>query len=649
MQANIDQGTPVTRADRLLGLDGLRALAISGVIAYHLGSGFARGGFLGVDTFFTLSGYLITSILLAERRSSGNLHLRDFWIRRARRLLPALVLMIVAVVSFVWVSGLSSEYLGLRWDALSSLFYFANWHYITTQTSYFVLSSHPSPLLHTWSLAIEEQFYIAWPLILTIGFAGYRGRAGDLQTRRKFLLGACLVGAGISAAWMAHLYAGGNSTTRAYYGTDSRAQSILIGAALAFVIESRARRATPAPIASRYLCAGLGVAGFGGTLLAFHLFSGGGSFVFDGGFALCSICAVLMISSVVLAPEGVFSKGLSVPPVRYIGRISYGMYLWHWPVIVFMDHARTGLLGWGLAASRVAATIAISVVSFHLVEEPIRTQRLAHLIRIPRAEIGLLVSGIAIAVAIVLVGTSISTPSSAAAASAGSSPTARTGSGADKVLTYLQHVSQLQNDTRVLLVGDSMAFTLGVGLGDEASRFNVWFADNGIRNCSVSVDGPYLIQNVQTMPAPACTSPDGSPGNWRALWASWVSEFNPDVVVYLSRLDIITQQHGGVFTNVGQPTFDSLLTSRLQQAVGILSAKGAKVVLMTTPYYDSGEQPNGSLWPEDDPSRVNAYNQLLRQVSESDPGTVSVLDLNSVLSPGGKFAQTIHGVTVRAS
>src|SRR5215212_10403865 len=222
---------PVGSSQRYMpGLDGLRAVAVLAVIAYHLDLGWAPGGLLGVGVFFTLSGYLITDLLLGQRAVTGSLKLGEFWIRRARRLLPALFLMIAVVVA--WVTLFEPSFLpGLRSDVIAATFYVSNWWNIAREASYFARFGPPPPLEHLWSLAVEEQFYLIWPWLLWLGLRYIPGRYTQA--------GMTLAGAALSAAAMALIYQPGVDPTRVYEGTDTRAFGLLIGAALAMVWPSR--------------------------------------------------------------------------------------------------------------------------------------------------------------------------------------------------------------------------------------------------------------------------------------------------------------------------------------------------------------------------------------------------------------------------
>ena len=222
----------------LPGLDGLRALAVAAVVAYHLDFGWAQGGLLGVGVFFTLSGYLITDILLGQWDRGGRLRLGDFWLRRARRLLPALFVML-AVVG-VWVNALDRPELpGFRGDVIASALYVSNWWYIAQHASYYAQFAPPAPLDHLWSLAVEEQFYLIWPWLVLVGvWLLTRRRAGA----RYWMAAATVTLAVASAVEMAVLYHPGFDPTRVYEGTDTRAFGLLSGAALAMVWPTRLKK-----------------------------------------------------------------------------------------------------------------------------------------------------------------------------------------------------------------------------------------------------------------------------------------------------------------------------------------------------------------------------------------------------------------------
>ena len=364
-------------------LNGLRAVAVAGVVAYHLQLGWAKGGYLGVDLFFVLSGFLITTLLLEEWVGARRIDLLAFWGRRAKRLLPALFLMVGAVALYLIVNA----YLGgpganglvdltaLRGDAISTLLYVNNWHSIFAHQSYFAQFSTPSPFQHTWSLAIEEQFYLVWPPVLLLLFHFFRRSwrsAGRVLTIALGLLSALI---------MAVLFHPGTDPSRVYYGTDSRLFDLMAGATLAFVAAARPQpgrsaRSTlhvVAPLAAVALGAFWVTAGTAGGLPT--------NFMFEGGFLICAVLAAVMVADARLTEPGRFSRLLAWRPLVFIGTISYGIYLWHWPIIVYLNGARTGLSTWPLDLLRIAATLALSTVSYYAVERPIRRAHLRGWVR----------------------------------------------------------------------------------------------------------------------------------------------------------------------------------------------------------------------------------------------------------------------------
>jgi len=394
-------------------LDGLRALAVAGVIAYHLGLGWASGGYLGVDLFFVLSGFLITSLLLEEWVSTARIRLAAFWARRARRLLPALFVLLAAIAVFVVLYdrfGPSNaagqiDLSGLRGDALATLFYVANWHAIFAHQSYFAQFSAPSPLEQTWSLAIEEQFYLVWPLILllivTVAHRSWR-RVG---------LAVTVVGTLASAALMAALYHNGASPTRLYFGTDTHMFDVLLGAGIAMVVAARPQ---PGPRARRALHAAAPVAAM--ILGVFWVTAGTSTglprdWMFDGGFLLCAVLAGVVVADVRQFHAGPLGTVLSLRPLRWIGTISYGIYLWHWPIIVYFNQQRTGLGQPWLDLARVGLTFLAATTSYYLVERPLRRRRFSGWPRFAVAPVAAVVTAAVVVVATI---PAVAVPSGAA-------------------------------------------------------------------------------------------------------------------------------------------------------------------------------------------------------------------------------------------
>ena len=347
-------------------LDGLRAFAVLAVIAYHMGMPWATGGLLGVTIFFVLSGYLITSLLVIEFQGTGRINLPDFWLRRIRRLFPAIVFSVVtiAVLCTIFDHALLTK---LRPDVLPSLLFFNNWWQIFHNVSYFDALGSPSPVTHFWSLAIEEQFYLIWPVLLFVMM--------KLGVKKRVLSIMTLVLALLSAIDMAVLFDPHGDPSRVYYGTDTRAFSLLIGAWLAFVWPSNQLGATDSvniSVRARRALDGVGILAFVGLVLMVAFCDGFSPFLYYGGLVLCSILTAIVIA-VLVHPASILSKFWGLPPFVWIGKCSYGIYLWHYPILLLMV-PQNGFSGtpWWMLLLALAVIFAISAFSYTFVENPIR-------------------------------------------------------------------------------------------------------------------------------------------------------------------------------------------------------------------------------------------------------------------------------------
>ncbi|RAT94139.1 acyltransferase family protein [Brevibacillus sp. Leaf182] len=346
----------------MAGLDGLRALAVFAVIVYHLNVGWAPGGLLGVGVFFVLSGYLITDILLAQWKRDGKIDWKDFWLRRGRRLMPALLVTITVVM--VWITLLDrSQLTQLRGEVLSTLLYVNNWWRIFQEVSYFSSFGPSSPFGHFWSLAVEEQFYLLWPLLLVISL--------HFSPRRWRLLALTLALTLVSALAMALLYEPGIDPSRVYYGTDTRAFALLIGAALAMIWPSRSLSVKAAPRA-RLLLDCIGAAGLVTIVVMIWLTDPYDSFLYRGGFVLLSVATAAVVA-VLAHPVSRLGKVLGWKPLRWLGVRSYGIYLWHYPVIVLTSPVvNTGETSIVRSILQVIASVVLAALSWRFIEEPIR-------------------------------------------------------------------------------------------------------------------------------------------------------------------------------------------------------------------------------------------------------------------------------------
>ena len=355
-----------TKSRYIPALDGLRAFAVLAVIAYHMGMAWAPGGLLGVTVFFVLSGYLITSLLLIEWDNTHRINLPQFWLRRVRRLMPAIVFVIActAALCVIFDHSLLTK---LREDMWAALLWVTNWWYIFHDVSYFDALGAPSPLTHFWSLAIEEQFYLIWPVVLFIAH-----KAG---VKRTTMRNATLVLALLSAAEMALLYSPGADPSRVYYGTDTRAFSLLIGAWLAFVWPSHmlgAKGEVRLTREVRTVLDGVGVAAFVGLVAMAVFIDGFSPFWYYGGTLLASVLTAVLIA-VMVHPASLLGRAASAAPLVWVGLRSYGIYLWHYPLLLLMNPRNfTGETPWWMYLIQVAIIFACAAFSYRFVEDPIR-------------------------------------------------------------------------------------------------------------------------------------------------------------------------------------------------------------------------------------------------------------------------------------
>ena len=638
-------------------LDGLRAVAVLGVMLYHGGAPLVGGGFMGVNIFFVLSGFLITSLLLGEWTKRLTIHLGQFWTRRARRLLPALLVMLVGVAIYAKVFATPGEFADLRLDSLSTLFYVANWHFIFGGSSYFAQTAQPSPLEHMWSLSIEEQFYIVWPpLALVMLRLGRRLR----PSRRLWpIFATAVVGALASALDMRLSYFAHASVTRLYEGTDTRCQDILVGASLAIGMamwaQHRAplsepagrRRAAPKPwfggaitpiraweIPSPPVRACLQILGWSalaGCLFLWSRVSTSVPALFKGGYFLFALGVALVIFTVVTAQAGSLSRALGNPLFRYVGRISYAAYLWHVPLFLLLDATRLHLYGLPLLAVRIGATLVVATASYYLVEQPIRRGRMRS---ITEWKAWLMTSAAFLGVVAVTVAATVPTAGSAGAA------------GIPKPVGS-QYIGP---PVGVTMFGDSLAFTAGwsIATNDAQDPYDVNFHSEGLLGCGVMVVSDQITGGVEYPANGPCSDTTPASQQWPALWQGLVDTEHPNVVIVLAgRWETSNQVIDGRNVHIGEPGYDAVLEADLERAVQVATSDGAYVMLLTTPCEDSGEQPNGQPWPEDSTTRRLEYDHMLAQVAADHPSDVEAYDFGAEVCPGGKFETTIDGVRVR--
>ena len=350
----------------LVGLDGLRAVAVVAVVLYHADVMWLPGGFLGVDVFFVLSGFLITSLLLIELDRTGGLDFKSFYLRRARRLLPALFAVLVVTALLVATVAYDGA-AGFRRDLPGALFYYSNWLSIVTQTSYFEFIGRPPMLKHLWSLAVEEQFYIFWPAIALLSYR-LRGAAG---VGLVALAGALLSTVAMMVGSFVGDMPGAADPSRLYFGTDTHAMGVCVGAALAVVW----RPGRTAPVLARQAQAVITAAGAVGLLLLGIMFVNLGeysTFLYRGGFLVVAVCSALVVAAA--SHRGVpFGHWLGIRPMRWIGERSYGIYLWHWPLfLVTRPGVDLPLDGLPALVVRLTLLLGVAELSYRYLELPVR-------------------------------------------------------------------------------------------------------------------------------------------------------------------------------------------------------------------------------------------------------------------------------------
>ncbi|RFD26347.1 hypothetical protein MUBE_05485 [Mycobacterium uberis] len=633
---------PPERRNGIPALDGLRAMAVALVLTEHGGVPGLSGGFIGVDLFFVLSGFLITSLLVDELRRTGRIDLIGFWIRRARRLLPALVLMVLTV-------GVAHELLpyqaltGLRNDAIAAFLWVANWRFVVQKTDYFTQGAPPSPLQHVWSLGVEEQYYFVWPLLLISVALLLTARA------KRRCSNATLGGVRLAAFVLASLGAFASAAVtialvcdatrdRVYFGTDTRAQALLVGAAASVLlvqdwpslnrgwclIKTRWRRR---------IAWFLPILGLTGLAAATHYATGDADDFRHGLLIGVAIAAIVVIAPVALEQRGAVARILALRPLVWLGTISYGVYLWHWPIFLVLNGERTGWSGVPLFAARCAATMAVAAASWWLIEQPIRRWRPVRVPLLPLA-VATVASVAAATMWVVPVGTEpglskLGQPPrvSAVAAVSPSPPERNRPSPRD-----------LNQPFTVSVFGDSIGWTWMHYLPPTPG---FTFIDHTVIGCSLVRGTPYRYSGQTLEQRPECD-------NWPTRWSTQINRDHPDVaLLIIGRWETVDRVNEGQWTHIGDPTFDAYLNAELQQALNILGFNGVRVVVATAPYSRGGEKPDGRLYPEDQPDRVKLWNSMLRSTVRQHPN-VQILDLNKKLCPEGTYTAKVDGIKVRS-
>ena len=605
------------------GLDGLRGVAVIGVLMFHANARL-RGGYLGVDLFFVLSGFLITTILVEEHRRTGAIDLRNFWIRRARRLMPALLSLMPAVALYAKVLAKPEELAALRGDALATIGYVANWRAILVRRSYWDMFLAPSPLEHTWSLAIEEQFYVVWPLVVVAILALARGGRPGRGPRAVFAASVLLALASVAA--MVLLYEGG-TTTRVYLGTDTRGAAILVGAALA--TSGLVRPAEPASSAHLRLLDVSAIAAAAYLGAAWWWLDGQSELLYRGGFWTTEVAALVLIASCVRSRNGLVTRALSIGPLRAMGAISYGVYLWHWPIYVVLTEERVGLGGWPLLAVRLALTVVVAGLSYRFLERPIRERGLVWgrpIVVVPAA------CGLAIALVLAStreVGARAPGPQEGALVFA-PSPTSSAHAAAPDAAASLD-AAPPGPPLKVLVVGDSVGIALGGRMGWDGKSDNIDVEQRAIGDCSI-LDGIVPVHSMAGYP-------HGNP-NCAGSWVEDTRELHPDVtLVVIGGAYFSTVKVAGRWRKVCEAGWHDAYVKRLAALLDAIAPNTKRRVVLLAAY------PVGKWQTPTLDDNVDCFNRILRDAAAASHA--ETIDLNPYLCPARACLVTSREAPVR--
>ncbi|MFN8195053.1 MAG: acyltransferase family protein [Nocardioidaceae bacterium] len=583
-------------------LDGIRALSVIGVMLYHGLVPWLPGGFLGVDVFFVLSGYLITSLLLVEWRRWRDIDLLTFWTRRARRLLPALLVVVTATCVVSWWLEPPEKLATIRGDAMASLFYVANWRFVIKDLSYFDQYGDPSPFRHMWSLGIEEQYYLLFPLLL-LGLLALR--------RPRVLAPVLLVGAVASAVLMAVLFDPLADPSRVYFGTDTRAQELLVGACAAALVQHPpdwiARSHSP-----RWLWELFGALSLAAVVTTFIVARDSDPWLYQGGFFAVSCAAALLIVTA-SRRHTLVTRLLSMRPVVAVGVISYGLYLWHWPIDVFVSPFRTSLEGPELLAVRLAAALGCALASYFLLERPIRRGGLSRLTVLPRR---LLVwTPVPLVTALVLATTA------SAVAPPGERwqlPPASTGQS---------------NKPHIAVIGDSVAATVAEGVPTDVGQ-DYRVTDEATLGCGL---GPKKLF-VAGRDSPEFAHCDDSASNVAAA----LETDPPDAtIMFYGAWETVDHVVDGRRLHVGTPAYARYLSDQYRTAIKAASPGGAPLLLANVPCYHDTSTVGALAAIADNRNSVErqaAVNAIIGSVAQDMPN-VTVIDLRSFLCSGPKAGE----------
>ena len=643
------------------GLDGVRALAVTAVVLYHLGTTgllidggkheLMPGGFIGVDVFFVLSGFLITSLLLAERVQTGRINIRQFYVRRARRLLPALytMMLVVSIAAAFFYHDYAAR---LRGDLLAAFAYVTNWWLVAGGTSYFGAGTHPPLLTHLWSLALEEQFYLLWPLAL-IALTFVRKRYVVIVSVSIAILASTLLAAALFSPW--------HDPSRIYYGTDTRLATPLLGALLAIVCRPWRWRKGDTSDGRRHLVDVGGVLALIGLVLAAVFIDSQSPLLYRGGFLGIALLAG-MLAIAAAHPDAAVGRVLGVKPLRWLGERSYAVYLWHWPIFAVTQPGVNVHLG-ALASTalRIALTLGAASLSYRFVEKPMRSGALGRAVKSWRESVGsrraigslkASMVGLATIVVVLLVGSQLVSASAPSSAPVGPGPDTSLGAllnpspvlsggplpspsiSASPSKSATPPVKAPANVPKVAIFGDSQGHTLLLNVPKDTGKY-VKFKDDTISGCG------FLVGKV--------TSKDGERidlnsncKNWRSEWVSRVKRDKPDIaMIMVGAWDVFDLNVNGTALTFGSAAWDANFKAQYQSALSALHASVTQVAISLLPCYRPVHASAG-YWPErGDDSRTRHVNTLLTAAATANPSWITAIDPPHQFCDNPKIAKSL--------
>ncbi|MEM9519527.1 MAG: acyltransferase family protein [Actinomycetota bacterium] len=614
------------------GLDGVRSIGLAMALLTHSGYAWAPGGFVGVSVFFAMSGFLITTLLL--RPAPDRAAMADFWIRRFRRLLPPALLMIAGTLILGFLVDLGPTRADLQSDALASLLYFANWHFLITGNTYDAIFTAPSPFHHMWSLSIEEQFYLFFPFVIF----GLR-RAGLTLRQIGWVMVGLWALAVAANLWTGVVY--GADTT--YLATHSRLSEIMAGAALACLVPGLLDRDRRVDISNRVRSWVLAAALIGSIVNVGFFFTIRDSDpeIAQGVLPIVSVASVAIVAGILLVPR--FSAAMSVGPLPLIGRMSYAVYLIHWPIFLWLTPERTGLGDLPLLLLRLIVTFALAGLSYRFIETPSRRYATRPPLPVIVAPV---MAAVAAAVLIIVPTTDdlsvveaaeaeletlfsdrvASTSTTAAPVEA----TAATGAETDAApsLSTSSPTTVPNGPIVAAMFGDSTAFFTQFGVGRwalENTEELVLVEGGATVGCPLGRGGERDFDRGITAPGPEC--------DWTDAWPSIIERQGIEIAILQVGPWEVAEYRAtpsAQWTRIGEPEHEAYLEAELRASVNALLAGGAEqVIVLTSPYIHVGRldpsRTAGAI-AASEPERMDAFNALLQRLFSTEE-RVAVVDL----------------------